>query len=156
MLFYILEFISKTLKGKMLWRRGKLCIAVKADCCGNTKMAKYCTVFVFLSGKTKQLSLPGNYWALLSIYGNLIYATESTCFGSKMATCFSDMKDEESSVRRTRKLSARCLHQFEQQPEGKALFKSNFSHELGEMKEIIFTLQWNPNITILDITMYPV
>ena len=45
-------------------------------------MAKYCTVFVFLSGKTKQLSLPGNYWALLSIYGNLIYATESTCFGT--------------------------------------------------------------------------
>ena len=57
-----------------------------------------------------------------------------------MATCFSDMKDEESSVRRTRKLSAWCLHQFEQQPEGKALFKSNFSHELGEMKENSFTI----------------
>ena len=77
---------------------------------------------------------PGNYLAFLTIYGNLIYATESTCFETKMATCFNDMKDEESFVRRTRKLSARCLHQFEQQPEGKALFKSNFSHELGEKK----------------------
>ena len=51
-----------------------------------------------------------------------------------MTACFNDMKDEESLVRRTRKLSARFLCQFEQQPEGKALFKSKFSHELGEMK----------------------
>ena len=51
-----------------------------------------------------------------------------------MTACFNDMKDEESLVRRTRKLSARFLRQFEQQPEGKALFKSKFSHELGEMK----------------------
>ena len=29
------------------------------------------------------LSLLGNYWALLSMYGNLIYATENTCFGTK-------------------------------------------------------------------------
>ena len=29
------------------------------------------------------LSLLGNYWALLSVYGNLIYATENTCFGTK-------------------------------------------------------------------------
>jgi len=50
------------------------------------------------------------------------------------------MKAEESFVRRTRKLSAWCLRQFEQQPEGKALFKSNFSHELGEMKENSFTI----------------
>ena len=67
-----------------------------------------------------------------------------------------DLKNEESFVRWTGKLLARFLHQFEQQPEEKALFKSKVSHELGEMKEIIFTLQWNPNITILDITMYPV
>ena len=32
------------------------------------------------------------------------------------------------------------LCQFEQQPEGKTLFKSKFSHELGEMKENIFTI----------------
>ena len=57
-----------------------------------------------------------------------------------MTACFNDMKDEESLVRRTRKLSARFLRQFEQQPEGKALFKSKFSHELGEMKENIFTI----------------
>ena len=57
-----------------------------------------------------------------------------------MASCFNDLKDEESFVRRTRKLSARFLCQFEQQPEGKALFKSKFSHELGEMKENIFTI----------------
>ena len=57
-----------------------------------------------------------------------------------MTACFNDMKDEESLVRRTRKFSARFLRQFEQQPEGKALFKSKFSHELGEMKENIFTI----------------
>ena len=57
-----------------------------------------------------------------------------------MATCFNDMKDEESFVRRTRKLSAQCLRQFEQQPEGKALFESNLSRELGEMKENSFTI----------------
>ena len=49
-----------------------------------------------------------------------------------MAACFNDMKDEESFVRRTRK--TRFLCQFEQQPQGKALFKSKFSHELGEIK----------------------
>ena len=90
---------------------------------------------------------------------NSNYATESTCFGTKMAACFctvNNLKDEESFVRRTGKLSARFLCQFKQQPEEKALFKSKFSHELGEMKEIIFTIQWNPNITILDITMFPV
>ena len=57
-----------------------------------------------------------------------------------MATCFNDMKGEESFFRRTRKLSAQCLRQFEQQPEGKALFKSNLSRELGEMKENSFTI----------------
>ena len=51
-----------------------------------------------------------------------------------MAACFNDMKHEESFVRWTRKLSMRFLCQFEQQPEGKALFKSKFSYELGEMK----------------------
>ena len=40
-------------------------------------------VFVFLSGETKQLSLLGNYWALLSIYGNLIYTTEAQCLELK-------------------------------------------------------------------------
>ena len=57
-----------------------------------------------------------------------------------MAACFNDLKDEESFVRWKRKLSARFLCQFEQQPEGKTLFKSKFSHELGEMKENIFTI----------------
>ena len=66
-------------------------------------------VFIFLSGKTKQLSWLGNYWVLLSIYGNLIYATESSCFGTKMAAYFNDLKDEESFVRRTGKLSAQFL-----------------------------------------------
>ena len=50
-------------------------------------------IFVFLSGETKQLPLLGNYWALLSTYGNRIYATESTCLETKMATCFNDLKD---------------------------------------------------------------
>ena len=53
-------------------------------------------------------------------------------FENKMAACFNDMKDEESFVRWTRKLS---MQFFEQQPEGKVVFKSKFSHELGEMKE---------------------
>ena len=57
-----------------------------------------------------------------------------------MAACFNDLKDEKSFVRRTKKLSVLFLRQFEQQPEGKALFKSKFSHELGEMKENIFTI----------------
>ena len=59
--------------------------------------------------KVEQLSLLGNFWALLSIYGTLIYATESTCFGTKMAPCFNNQKDEESFVRRTGKLSAQFL-----------------------------------------------
>ena len=87
----------------------------------------------------KQFSLLRNYWALLSIHRNLIYATEAHAL-KLMAACFNDMKDEESLARRTRKLSVRFLRQFEQQPEGKALFKSKFSHELGEMKENIFTI----------------
>ena len=52
-----------------------------------------------------------------------------------MAACFNDLKDEESFVRWTRKLSMQFFRHFEQQPEGKAVFKSKFSHELGEMKE---------------------
>ena len=66
---------------------------------GNSKTSTY--LFVFLSSEMKQLTLLGSYWALLSIYGNLIYATESTCFGTKMAAYFNDLKDEESFVRRT-------------------------------------------------------
>ena len=54
---------------------------------------------------------------------------------------FNNLKNEESFVRRSGKLSARFLRQFEQQPEEKALFKSKFSHEFGEMKEIILTVQ---------------
>ena len=91
-------------------------------------------VFVLLSGKTKQPSLLRNYWALVSIYWNLIYACESTCFENKMAACFSDLKDEESFVIWTRKLSMQFFHHFEQQREGKAVFKSKFSHELQEVK----------------------
>ena len=55
-------------------------------------------MFIFLYGETKQLSLIWNYWALLSIYGNLIYATESTCFRANIAAYFNDLKDEESFV----------------------------------------------------------
>ena len=85
----------------------------------------------------KQFSLLRNYWDLLSTYRNLIYATGSTCF--KNNGCLFQWS-EESFVRWKRKLSARFLCQFEQQPEGKTLFKSKFSHELGEMKENIFTI----------------
>ena len=59
-----------------------------------------------------QLSLLRNYWALLSIYGNLIYTTKAQCYGTKMAPYFNDLKDEESFERRTGKLSARFLFFF--------------------------------------------
>ena len=70
-----------------------------------------------------------------------------------MAACFNDLKDEESSVRRTRKLCARFLRQLEQQPEGKALFKSKFSLKLGEMKENIFTNSANDDCLTLKSAM---
>ena len=58
-----------------------------------------------------------------------------------MAVCFNDQKDEENFVRRTRNGPTRILREFEQQPEGKAMFKSKvISHELEKMKEIIFTI----------------
>ena len=79
----------------------------------------------------KQFSLLRNYWDLLSIYRNLIYATGSTCFETN--GCLFQRSE------RWRKLSAQFLCQFEQ-PEGKALLKSKFSHELGERKENIFTI----------------
>ena len=63
-------------------------------------------VFVLLSGETKQPTLLQNYWAVVSIHRNLIYASESTCFENKMSACFNDLKYEDSFVRRTRKLSA--------------------------------------------------
>ena len=31
------------------------------------------------------------------IYGNLIYTTESTCFGTKMAAYFNDLKDKDNN-----------------------------------------------------------
>ena len=67
-----------------------------------------------------------------------------------MAACFNDMKHEESFVRRTRKLSMRFLCQFEQQPEGKALFKSKFSYELGEINKISSNQckRWLPTLEV--------
>ena len=55
-------------------------------------------------GKQNSSLFLGNYWALLSIYGKLINASESTCFENKTVACFSDLKDEESFVRQTRGL----------------------------------------------------
>ena len=40
---------------------------------------------------------------------------ESTCFGTKMAAYFNDLKDEESFVGRTGKLSARFLASLKNQ-----------------------------------------
>ena len=57
-------------------------------------------VFIFLS---EPLFFLGNYWVLLSLYGNLIFATDFTFFGTKMAA-LQDLKDEESFVRQTGKL----------------------------------------------------
>jgi len=41
----------------------------------------------------------GKNWALLSIFGKLIYTSESTCFENKMAACFHELTDEESIVK---------------------------------------------------------
>ena len=101
----------KTVKGKIPWSKDELSIPVKDSFEENVH------IFVFQSGETKQLSLLKNYWALLSIYGDQIYATESTCFETKMAACFNDLKDGESFVRRTRKLSVQFFPHFEQQPQ---------------------------------------
>ena len=86
-----------------------------------------CIVFVFLSGETKQLSLLGNYWALLSINGNLIHALKAQCFGTKMAPYFNDLKDEESFERRTRKLSARFLASLNNNQKKRHCSKVNLS-----------------------------
>lgn len=54
---------------------------------------------------------------------------------------FNDLKDKESVLF--------CV--YEQQPEGKAMFKSKFCHELGEMKEIIFPkVQLMTAITVVN------
>ena len=62
--------------------------------------------------------------------GKLIHSSESRCFENKMVACFefNDLKDKESGFF--------CI--CEQQPEGKAMFKSKFCHELGEMKQSIY------------------
>ena len=57
-----------------------------------------------------------------------------------MSACFNSAKDEESFVRRTRKLSVEFCHNFEQQPEGKAMLKSKFCREFQEMNENNFTI----------------
>ena len=54
--------------------KNKLCIPVKDSL--SRKRLRIVTICL-------PLSLLGNYWALFSIHGNLIYATESTCFGTK-------------------------------------------------------------------------
>lgn len=38
--------------------------------------------------------------------------------------CFKNLKDEERFENQTRKLSTEFFHSFDQQPEGKAMFKS--------------------------------
>ena len=58
--------------------------------------------------------------SILSIYGNLIYATERTCFGTKMAAFLNDLKDEEIERKlcKTNRKTIRAIScQFEQQPE---------------------------------------
>ena len=47
---------------------------------------------------------------------------------------------EDYFERRTRKLSIEFFHNFDEQPEGKATFKSKICHEFKEMKENNFTI----------------
>ena len=49
--------------------------------------------------------------------------------------CFDELKDEESVVRKSRKLSARIFHHFEYQQEGKAIFTTKFCDGLGQITE---------------------
>ena len=88
-----------------------------------------------VSGKIKQLSSLGS-----TLRENLSFASEITCFKNKMSACFNSVKDEECFVRRTRKPSAEFCHNFEQQPEGKAMLKSKFCRQFKEMKENNFTI----------------
>ena len=60
-----------------------------------------------VSGKMKQLSSLGS-----TLHGNLIFASESTCFKNKMSACFNSVKDEESFVRQTRKTFCGILSQL--------------------------------------------
>ena len=105
--FMSLSWFQKHKKVKR-YDKSKLCIPVK-DFFFEKTQKRPRIVFVFLSGEMMQLSLLSNYWALLSIYGNLIYTTKAQCCGTKMAPYFNDLKDEESFERRTGKLSTRFL-----------------------------------------------
>ena len=92
-------------------------------------------VFVSLSGKTKQPSLLRNYWALVSIYWNLINACESTCLWKQNGCLFQWYERWRKFCKMNKETFHAIFCHFEQQPEGKVVFKSKFSHELGEMKE---------------------
>ena len=61
-----LELISKTLKGKKI-KRLTLYSSERLCALRKLKNVENVHVFVFLSGKTKQLGLLANYWAVLSI-----------------------------------------------------------------------------------------
>ena len=70
-------------------------------------------------GKIYAFIITGAAWTLLSLFGKLIYASETTWFEDKMATCFQEVSDEESAVKWTRKLPARFFSPFSATPEDK-------------------------------------
>ena len=63
-------------------------------------------------------------------------------FKNKMSACFKNRKDEGRLFWKTNKKTFHRIifHNFDQQPEGKAMFKSKFCHEFKEMKENNFTI----------------
>ena len=130
-------FLSWFKKHKKLKRydKSKLCIPVTDSLfVGNSKTSTY------------RIRLP--FWRneaalfVRELLGSTFHIWKSNLCNWKhmLAAYFNDLKDEESFVRRTGKLSARFICEYEQQKKKKGLFKSKFSHELGEIKENIFTI----------------
>ena len=91
-----------------------------------------------VSAKTKQLSLLGWHFAYVEIYFIQVEARDlkTKCL---LVSKIGKMK-RDYFERRTRKLSKELFHSFDQQPEGKAIFKSKFCHEFKEIKENNFTI----------------
>ena len=94
--FYIPALISKTLKRKTLQQKNKLCIPVKDSLFwGNSKTSSYHIRLPIW--RNEAILIVNCYKELLGSTfhirkSNFKYATESTCFGTKMATIWKGKK----------------------------------------------------------------
>jgi len=90
--------------------------------------------------KLSTLREPTFFSALLSFYGKLIYAGESTCLKVKMATGFDEQNGEEGAHKQKIKLSKQCFRHFEQQAQGMTNFKGEFWVCFYELRGNIFVI----------------